>query len=280
MKNKILNIVQILLMMIVVSSCTEIIDNSSLPYTEQIVIRGVLVAGQPIRNISVIHSLPALDSFDMNKAMINDAVVTITIDNIKHTLINKGQGLYDADSLIAQSGKSYILEVKWQGRSCNAITSVPYPVDIIKVVKAPINKNFRTQLWRVGLDGRAKIPAEVACVGGAELVDSLGIEPMIRKYVSRVYREQDTGKTGLTAISVFTTDVQDTNNIVYTTGSYKLNLFVEAYDIQFFDYFKTRSNGESIASLFGFTSSEVTWNIKGDGIGLFIGMARSSMRYY
>jgi hypothetical protein len=49
---------------------------------------------------------------------------------------------------------------------------------------------------------------------------------------------------------------------------------VTAFDKAYYTYALTRSRGQQASNLFGGTNGEnVVWNIKGDGIGLFIGVA-------
>jgi hypothetical protein len=49
---------------------------------------------------------------------------------------------------------------------------------------------------------------------------------------------------------------------------------VTAFDKAYYDYTLTRSRGQQASNLFGGTNGEnVIWNVKGDGIGLFIGVS-------
>lgn len=277
--NKLYKIIFGFSLVILLNSCTETIDSVDLPYTEKLVVRAILEAGKPINNISIIKTLPALDSFDINKAAITNADAFILVDNQSYKLVHLGSGIYSAENLTAESGKKYEFKLNWNGKSCSATTTVPYPIEILEITKLAPVKNKRKNDWTVGLSGKIKIPAGVAVVGGFQYVDSLGIKETINRYTAKVFREQDSSSKGFLRITMFSAQVTDTNNVIYDYDTYKLYNTIESYDIQFYDYFKTRSNGETIASTFGFTSSDVTWNIKGDGLGLFLGVAKTKKRY-
>ncbi len=266
--------------LIIFNSCTESIDGViELPYSEQLVIRGVLVAGKPVIDISINKTQPALEAFDINKAMISNADAKIISENKEYPLIHVGLGMYKASDLIAEIGKTYRLEVRWNGKFAYANTSIPAPVSIESVKAFAPFKQRRSNLWTVGLNGFAKVPSNTACVSGFEYIDSLGLKESIKTYANRVYREQDTGKIGKTNMTLFSIEVADTNKIFYDSASYKLNLFVESYDMQFYQYFRTRLNGDSPNSTFGFSGGNIQWNVNGDGVGLFIGYSTYKMRY-
>ena len=49
------------------------------------------------------------------------------------------------------------------------------------------------------------------------------------------------------------------------------SIILTKYDLPYFDYYVTRREGDMNDDVFAISGNNIAWNIKGDGIGLFIG---------
>jgi hypothetical protein len=267
-------------LIIILSSCSQNINGIiDLPYTEEIVIRGVLEAGQPVKGIMLSKTMPTLDTFSISQSEIPGAEAYIINNNIKYKLNYVGNALFDTDSLIAKSGETYSITVKWNGKTAAATTIVPFPVDFDSIALFAPHKRRRSVDWTVGLTARVVLNNNVVVVGGYYLIDSLGISQYIKTYTSKAYRMQDSNLYGVIHLVIYSKEVADTNNFQYDSAQYQANLFVEVYDPQFYNYFSSRLSGDSPNSSFGLSGSNIKWNVTGDGVGLLVGYASTRKRF-
>ncbi|MGA2296544.1 MAG: hypothetical protein ABSG15_03250 [FCB group bacterium] len=267
------------LLIMIISSCSQNVNGTiDLPYTEEIVIRGVLEAGQPVKGIMLSKTMPTLDTFTITQAEISNAEAYIMNNNIKYPLHFVGNALFDTDSLTAQSGQTYTLTVKWNGLTAQATTTVPFPLNYDSLAKTTPRQRRRSNTWIEGLSARVVITDNVVVVGGFYWIDSTGISPYIKTYTSRAYRMQDTNSFGGTRLVVYQRNYADTNFVTYDTAQYQTSIFVETYDPQFYNYFSSRLSGDSPNSSFGLSGSNIKWNVTGDGVGMLIGYASTRKR--
>jgi Domain of unknown function (DUF4249) len=161
---------------LVLHSCNAtVIDGATLPAQEQIVVSGILVAGQAVRNIEITRTIPPLDTFRVSKTLINDAQVTITVDGRtipltlqtptgRVPLDSSGRPIagfdveaskYEAPTLIPEGGKTYTLTINWNGKRATATTLVPLPPDV---------RAFDPLVWR--LDSVTRIVGGMPGMGG------------------------------------------------------------------------------------------------------------------
>jgi hypothetical protein len=146
--------------MVLQSCASTVIDGATLPAQEKIVVSGIIVAGQPIRNIEITRTIPPLDTFLVSKTLINDAQVTITVDGRtipltlqtptgRVPLDSSGRPIagfdveaskYEAPTLIPEGGKTYTLTINWNGKRATATTLVPLPPDV---------RAFDPLVWRI-----------------------------------------------------------------------------------------------------------------------------------
>ncbi len=141
--------------------CSQVITDANIPHEERLVINGAVIAGQPIRNIQITHTVAPLDTFMMDKVRIPDADARITVDGREYRLrlqaasdsvgtnsgrLIAGPSCYEAPAeLIAESGKTYTLTVNWQGKSATATTYVPY---------TPVVESIPPLVWRLNITER------------------------------------------------------------------------------------------------------------------------------
>lgn len=123
-----MKIALILLFTLIITSCEDPVPTEN--YVEQYVVQAYLIAGEPIRNILIMKTLPIFDSLDLEGSVIRDAVVKIKSEDKEMFLSideNGLEGYYYADTTYKVKQKmKYTLEVSFSdGKSLNAETIVP-----------------------------------------------------------------------------------------------------------------------------------------------------------
>jgi hypothetical protein len=127
----------------ILQSCSMTVTGVELTHDEKIVVYASLIAGEPVRNIQITHTLPPLDTFNVERSRVDNAQATITVDGTAYPLvlqprvipvtrldsINYDQAnqpsLYQAVGLTAQAGKTYTLKVSWNSKQASATTRIP-----------------------------------------------------------------------------------------------------------------------------------------------------------
>ena len=253
-------------------SCEQTVENPELPYEEQLVVSCLLEAGKDIQNIIITRTLPPLDEYDIEKALIKDADAVIKSGDKTYPLEFDGKYSYFTDSLIPESGEKYLLEVKWKNLTASAVTTVPEAVDIdsfyYKIEKKEYDWGWIE--WECVLFAEF-IPQSAAVYSAAVY----SIYDKYKIYSEYAYRMQDTLESGKISMPVYQTSSNDTNQIKYELQQY--DCILEAYDKPFYNYFLTRYRGNSDNDIFGTSGTNVRGNING-GIGLFIGMASTEKK--
>lgn len=269
MKNiKILTLIALL--SIALTACEETVTGVTLPYKEQLVIRGLLESGEQIRNIKVEKTLPPLENYNADKARVTDALLIVSDGNISDTLIS-AVGSYFSNSLKAEAGKTYTLTAKWKGHTATAQTYVPHKVAYdeveFKIIRESSNGWFSNKV-----EFFATTTPEQNLVYQGAISGDYGYELGYNDDLHR-YEERDAnGKLKVVFGEYYFDDFVDSNYVKQYIKNAKFVLL--AYDKQFYDYFVTRYNGETSEGIFGNSGLNVAWNIKGDGIGMFIGWSK------
>lgn len=151
-------------------------------YTEEIVLEGVLLVGEPLNNIRIYRTLPVTDTFKIVDASIQDAVITVTADGTDVEMVFNPDslgGTYRAldTAYRVGSGVTYSVDVRARGAQLTASTKTPPVFAWIKPPKDTLNYP--------GLDNEtlrydsldifwSAVPAAVQYVLSIECLDTLG----------------------------------------------------------------------------------------------------------
>jgi Domain of unknown function (DUF4249) len=138
----------------ILQSCSMTVTGVELAHDEKIVVYASLIAGESVKNIQITHTVPPLDTFNVERSRIENAQGSVTVDGVSYALrlqprvipvtrmdsINYDQAnqpsLYEAVGLTAQSGKTYTLQVSWNNKQATATTRVPEPPSL--ATQAPL----------------------------------------------------------------------------------------------------------------------------------------------
>jgi len=267
----------VLLLSVILFSCEETITDVELPYVEQLVVSCVLENDDLVDSLRLERTLPPLEHYDEDKALVKDAKVQINDGDSTYDLFYS-DGYYRTSNLIAQAGKTYKLNVEWKGKKATATTFVPNPVEIPKI-EFEIRKTTGQwgEAYEVNVFSMIKLVKNVVYNSGV-LNNSQGHGSYD---FFNIYREIDVNSDGYCKVS-FTNwyfyQPIDTN--IIKEIFYDYSGVLSSYDAQFYQYFITRFNGQSGDEIFGGNSNNIQWNIKGDGIGLFIGRSTSYKKFF
>ncbi|TAE25795.1 MAG: DUF4249 family protein [Candidatus Kapaibacterium sp.] len=268
---------------------TPITEPPDLPYDERVVIRAILMVGEPMNEIQISRTLPPLDTFSYRKIFIENAKASITVDgqvlplelytrNTTGTAIVRS--LYRVPNMRTQPGKLYTLNVEWQspttGRTLRASAETRTPsaplVDSARVIAA-----FRTNTTTMRVDtifaseafvqARAQESMRVGTLllSGGQVVSSRGYgdASFIQSSASVSLRSND-----------WTLPRElSTATVQLLSGFLQSRVVVETYDTDYNKYFQTRNRSGQPSPL-NPGGPNIDWNVKGDGIGMFIGAAQ------
>jgi hypothetical protein len=275
------------------TSCiTQVTTPIELDFNENVVIQGYVVAGEPIRDIQISRTVPPLDTFRLENAFVGNAEASITVDgrtiplrlqapnpNDTSRARNAARSLYaPTEPLVAQSGKTYRLEVRWNGKTAQAVTTVPQ----VPVVK-------ESQL-RVVMQPRGRTMATVATL-------TLAVQPKENEAyrVGRVMAVDTVNAERLEAFNAFKSNFDGTELPTTLTdlvrlrvdatlvGTFKFSSLsaistvvrVEALDKAYFLFAQTQ--GRSRAGAQNTSGLNPSGNVEG-GLGVFMGMATTEVR--
>jgi hypothetical protein len=264
-------------------------DPVELPYDEKLVIRALLVVGEPVNDIQISRTLPPLDTFSYQKIFVGNAKVTLAIDGQSYTLELQPRSttattvpyrsLYRIPNLRVQAGKTYALSVEWQSPSgkqliAQASTRTPTEpqIDSVRLSPAfPVASNgrpdtvFTTEVFAKGR------PNEMMRAG------SVLVNPIGQVIASFGYGE-------VSFFEQITQTLLKSNNWRYTTatvqvlsGQLQTRAIIETYDGDYYKYFQTRNRSGQPSPL-NPGGPNIDWNVKGDGIGVFSSVIQTQRR--
>lgn len=299
----------IFLSALLLNSCatTTVTDPVELPYEEKIVVRGILTAGEPVRDIHISRTVPVLAEQTPEIFWVKDAEASISDGSRTYPLTLQPfeplqsttaaqRTLYAAAGLIAESGKEYTLTVRWKSLRATAITRIPPEPTVISAQLHSVIVPTITIATTTPPPGRPSTTGNVQIKQGRDTLMAAEITISRLSTGNAVFRagleladtEQNLAKTALYIGNLSTMNEANNGTIVINTDvlpsqtrsllrntAIKPQARIYAFDGQYEQYLNTRGRGnQSSGGLFGGSGEgNIQWNVQGDGIGLFIGLA-------
>lgn len=256
-------------------SCEETVTNIQLPYVEQLVVSCILEDGNLVDSLRLERTLPPLDNYVEEKAIVKDAKVEIS-DGASSYQLYYENGYYKSNNLIPQAGKTYNLKIEWKGKIVKATTFIPYIVEIPEIKYTLKEKQDAWSKWyELEIYSLIK-PVKNVVFNSGWLNNHMGMNNQFN-HICRDIDVNTEGNCKVVFLNNFYIQSNDLNTI--TNFLKELVFVVYAYDTQFYPYFITQYNGESSDAIFGGSTNNISWNVKGDGIGLFLGRAVAFKTY-
>jgi hypothetical protein len=306
----------------VITSCgpSEVVG-LDVPHDERLVINGFLEEGTAVKNIMVIKTLDITDTSNMRKARITDAEVSITSDGQTFPLslqpdnqifggnVPNGINLaeqptyYQAAQLVPQAGKTYVLNVRYQGKTATATTVIPAKPSVI-----PMSSSFTTRpdsvIYFFGGDVgpilkyilKGDVSVQFAAQNGAFIGTieptqvNTGVPDSNARMISVPISSQQQIITAPIAENIALANSITKMKLSFwfwlpsrytefpkerellAKAAPRVQLHIAAFDAPYQNFLQTQTRGSTAdAGILGPSGLNPAWNVKGAGIGLFIG---------
>ncbi len=244
---------------LLVSSCENSTDVVvDLPYTEYTVVDAQLTAFQVFQGVTLTHTLPLGEEFDIKKAEIKDAVMYMVENGVRIIPLHYfADGVYKPlQDIIIKVHNQYELYAAVGSKSIYSETTVPEIPEVVGVIDVD-NQYLSAEV--TAKPGEAYAAAWLLSAGG-ELM------------------------TAGDFFEVVTPDQYPANVLVrsmdipapYNTSTYRDRVYIKvfAFDKVYKEYFITKTGSNQQSNTFTAGGGAVAWNVSGDHtIGLFIGAA-------
>ncbi len=248
------------------SACEKIdVVEVDLPYHEKLVVQGLLEENKPLNGIVFTKTLPVNESFSISKAELKDVVAYIQSGVRVIPLKYDRDGIYKPiSSFIPQKESTFELFAKWRDKNVYAKTYIPANPKILRAY-------FLTD--GSGTYIQAEIQNQGGVVFGAKAVAMEGGNIL---YESEDFYSITSPDSDSRNIINVRTPVISNEALLSFKNSFSIKVF--AFDEQYQDYFKTKRFSLPIKDSFVQSGGDVEWNVRGDGIGLFIGYSSTTLK--
>lgn len=269
---KILNIVLILSLLV---ACEETVEDPNLPFKEELVIAGSLTPGESVDEILISKTLHPLDEYDVEKAFIRDADAYIEVDDKQYELkFNEIENSYYVDSLIPEIGKTYNINVSWKEHNAKATTFIPDTVNIeyfeidyeeFKQEDGGYYNNYSYDVILYAVFAPNSNSAYAGYFGNNVYFD----------YCFKNSDVKQDGKIHLPIANIYLYSEKQLNHDELKAYIDNRQATVRSWDVDYFNYFTTRYEGDSNDFIFGTSGNNVQGNIE-NGIGYFYGYSSTT----
>lgn len=259
-----------------IMGCEETVENPELPYEEKIVIKSYVVAGEKEVFVSISKTLPLIEKYTFDAALIKDAEVTIICpEGSFNALYDSEIKVYKAIIPAIKVGARYELDVKWKGKKAKASTSIPALPSIIKLSTiVDYDSKYRyTRDYTLTCDFSYD---PNICVGllGDVLSSEKRSDSVTMEYSYDILNSFYNAKTAI-GNGEYIRFKKTSSLYIYNNNnnSYKYNsVFFAAFDAPYHAMNLSGSRYGNNDDIFGSSGSNPKFNISGDGIGYFIGV--------
>lgn len=260
MKKLIIPIIYFVLLLQGCKQETTIVND--LQFEEKLVVRSILTSGQPIR-VYFSKTVPITGSYNPDDFIVKDVIATIVNEDITYKLTYADSGYYTSPGFIASNGETYNLTANWNGKQSTSQTTVPYSTQYqnAKFI-ANVNGTDTTYFLQCLLTPRTGAVYGVTWV----IINKDSVFRTEDTVIPELLREQDKNLQNLLILK--------TRNIPADLVNKWRNSFfirVHAFDSQYYNFFLTQNSNSASTNVFNQSNVGLRWNVKGGGIGMFIG---------
>jgi hypothetical protein len=261
---------------VALNSCEETVSDVTLPYVEQLVIRAIISPGQGINSVSVERTLPPLEKYIKDNAMVKDAKLTISNGTNDYELTFDGE-YYGNEDIFVEVGKTFYLRAEWKGKIATAQTTIPEPVEIDEISYEIVEHKYEYDNFKYK---EVYVYGEFTPKPGAVYQTSFFDKFKRLNYGWDIYSYNNRNSAGKIRTELFRFSYDETMSEEFIKNHIKEYVFLlSSFDEQYYSYYNSRHNGSSNSGIFGSDGLNVQWNVQGNGIGLFIGHSLTTKRY-
>jgi hypothetical protein len=204
--------------------------------------------------------MPVSVKIDPSFTDLSDASAAIVFRDKVYPLSYTHNGLYKNDTLQIIRGEKYTLLAAWQNLSINAETTIPIPGNISLFTLQSQGSDTGKAYF---LQSKVYPIANEVYAATWVLLYLNGIVGSESQVFGSVAGSNQSGYTNCITANI------PSNLINFTNSRLVGRMYV--YDHPFLDFYNSQNLNQVSDAIFGQTGSQVKWNIKGDGIGMFIG---------
>lgn len=233
-----------------------------LPYEEDVVVQGQLVADTLFQGVKITKTIPVNETYDINKAQIKNAFVYLRINGVQIVPLHYvSDGIYmPVNTLYVMSGNTFEVFGRANG----------------------------TEFY-----GRTIIPDKPVIVSSEYNQSGKYMEATVKVNAGEVYGSVwSIGRSGQTTGNDFYSIISPDNNAanittrtsvlpdIYQSSFYDDRRYIQvfAFDKQYQAFFTSKGNNQPVSNYFIQGGGSVAWNVYGDHvIGLFIGVTKSNL---
>lgn len=290
--------IHILLTVLMLSSCEQVVDLGTLPHEEKIFVEGVLSPDEDIE-VMFASTLPPLDTSGTNAngdidtlaTRITNLSGTITVDGsvyaLKHVAFGRYR-IYDGSNqpIKGKAGTSYQLYAKWKDMEISSSTKIPEK-PLSRFIRATIDTQRRMLAWggeyvKVLIETQSMLPRDETWSLSITVRNAITFE--VKEFFERVimldsgyvdygYRTYllSNNKPQISSFMLYlNVDPQLTNEQVLAAHA-ETNIIIRSFDKAWKAFQDTQYLGEGFSGIFGGTETGIQWNIRGKGLGIFVG---------
>ena len=261
---------------VALNSCEETVSDVELPYLEQLVIRAVIGPGQGINSIRVERTLPPLEEYIQENAIVRDAKLTISDGTNDYELSFDGE-YYGNEDIFVEVGKTYYLRAEWKGKVATSQTTIPEPVEMDDIYYEIVESEYEYENFKYK---EVFVYGEFTPKPGAVYQTSYNSESLQLRFDFDIYSYNNRNSAGKIRTVLLRFSYDETMGEEFIKNYLKdYEFLLYSYDEQYYSYFNSKHNGNSNSGIFGSEGLNIQWNVHGNGIGLFIGHSSTMKRY-
>ncbi len=282
--------------MLFLSGCEQTVAVGELPFEEKIMVEGILKADSIIE-IVFSKTVPVLDTqniytIDTLSNRITTLQGTISIDGISYPLIHMNNGRYrifDAQqqSIKGKIGSIYLLNASWNDKIIYAQTQIP-------IAKKPTILGINIDTTRSSVYGYQDYirvfvtlsyhPEELEATIHSIQTNTNSDKPSEYFEIDTVNYKEFNYPQYFPPYYFTKKDIPHISSFyiwLYAPSNFSipevLSMYVDSkiitkhYDKAMKEYIDTQYFGDNLGGIFGGGGTGIHWNIKGQGLGLFIG---------
>jgi hypothetical protein len=235
---------------------------NDLQYEEKLVVRSILTAGQPVR-VYFSKTVPISGSYNPDDFIVKDVKASIVNEDSTYNLAYTDSGYYTSPGLVASNGETYNLTANWNGKQSTSQTTVSYSTQYqnAKLI-ADVSGTDTTYSLQCLLT-----PSTGAVYGVTWLI--INADSVFRledTVIPELLREQDKNLQNLLILKTRSIPTELVNK-------WRRSFFIRihAFDSQYYNFFLTQNSNSASTNVFNQGNLGLRWNVKGGGIGMFIG---------
>ncbi len=245
--------------LVFLSACEKTLDDAVIPYVEQLVVFADVKPGEYDLELNISKTLPVLGVLKPEDAIISDVTGYITDGNKRWNIEYNTKYKYIIKNFEGEAGKTYQLFLDWRGKHIESKTTIPAGDEISVSNYYMI---FNEDDWNLEDESWGEFTLMGHFKGSSEYVYLLSAETSYGEYYTRHFMIPN-GNT-VSRIDWFWGEINEIKNRNYT---YK----IEITDKVYYDYLENSRGNYDDFDFFSIGGLNIDWNVKGDGIGMFVG---------